>query len=125
MRGIDDKTFQVLMEYMRTGHADVNVQNVIDVYHAANSLHMAALETACWNKVFDKEPMERSLPAWIAAKRLNMPNEEKQLFRYITHNFDQISKTESFYELDATQLKEILRADVIKAEECVWRICAL
>ncbi|KAL3192408.1 hypothetical protein MRX96_059051 [Rhipicephalus microplus] len=117
MRGIDDKTFQVLMEYMRTGHADINVQNVIDVYHAANSLHMAALETACWNKVFEKEPMERSLPAWIAAKRLNMPNEEKQLFRYITHNFDQISKTESFYELDATQLKEILRADVIKAED--------
>ncbi|KAL1485724.1 hypothetical protein MTO96_010023 [Rhipicephalus appendiculatus] len=117
IRGIDDNTFQVLIEYMRTGHADVNVQNVIDVYHAANSLQMAALETICWNKVFEKEAMERSLPAWIAAKRLNMPNEEKQLFRYITHNFDEISKTESFYELDAMQLKEILRADVIKAED--------
>ncbi|KAL1471406.1 hypothetical protein MTO96_039946, partial [Rhipicephalus appendiculatus] len=68
-------------------------------------------------KVFEKEAVERSLPVWIAAKRLNMPNEEKQLFRYITHNFDEISNTESFYELDATQLKEILRADIIKAED--------
>ncbi|KAL1485726.1 hypothetical protein MTO96_010025 [Rhipicephalus appendiculatus] len=71
--------------------------------------------------------MERSLPAWITAKRLNMPNEEKQLFRYITHNCDEISKTESFYELDATQLKEIQRANIFKAEECVQQRtrCAL
>ncbi|XP_075542748.1 uncharacterized protein LOC142576489 [Dermacentor variabilis] len=117
IKGIDDKTFRVIMEYMRTGHAEINVQNVIDVYHAANSLQITPLETICWNKVFEKEPMERSLPAWIAAKRLNMPSEEKQLFRYITHNFDEISKTESFYELDATQVKEILRADVIKADD--------
>ncbi|KAK8770146.1 hypothetical protein V5799_013392 [Amblyomma americanum] len=70
-------------------------------------------------RVFEKEPLERSLPAWIAAKKLNMPDEEKQLFRFITHNFEDIAKTDSFYELDATQLKEILRADVIRAEEYV------
>ncbi|XP_077511142.1 uncharacterized protein LOC144121676 [Amblyomma americanum] len=117
IKGIDDKTFAVIMEYLRAGDAPVNVQNVIDVYHAATSLQIKPLETICWNRVFEKEPLERSLPAWIAAKKLNMPDEEKQLFRFITHNFEDIAKTDSFYELDATQLKEILRADVIRAED--------
>lgn len=117
IKGIDDNTFHVLVEFMRGNTAPVTVQNVVDVYHAACSLRMKPLETVCWNKVFEKEPVERSLPAWIAAKRLNMPDEEKQLYRYITYNFDEVVKTDSFLELDASQLKELLRADVIKAED--------
>lgn len=117
IKGIDDNTFRVIVEFMRGNAAPVNVQNVVDVYHAACSLRMKPLEIVCWNKVFEKEPVERSLPAWIAAKRLNMPDEEKQLYRYITYNFDEIVKTDSFLELDASQVKEILRADVIKAED--------
>ncbi|XP_077534320.1 uncharacterized protein LOC144146230 [Haemaphysalis longicornis] len=116
IKGIDDKTFDVIAQYMLTKEAKVNAQNVIDVYHAAYSLKIKPLEVICWNKVFQKDPSERSLPAWVAAKRLNMPNEEQQLYRYITHNFDEISTTDSFLELDPNQLKEILQADVVKAD---------
>ncbi|XP_064481732.1 uncharacterized protein LOC135394745 isoform X3 [Ornithodoros turicata] len=113
LSGISAATFKILLQYMRTGQLIVAPENVADVFSAAFRLHMSDVVKKCIQLETETTPMGQQMLMYSAARRLNLEDEERRSFDFLTSHFMSVVTTKEFLEMEMEDVMQLMSAESI------------
>ena len=120
-----DVTEEVL-EYLYTGHVDLNEASACDLMAVADYLLLPALKELCGNVIAQALSYSSCIAAYYLAVRYRCEGLQKKAKDFILSNFVAVAETEDFFNLSSTQVEEWISSDeiVVKGEEEVFEVVA-
>ena len=113
-----------VLEYLYTGHVDINEHNAFDLMAAADFLLMPSLKALCSNAILQALTFSNSVAAYYLAVKYRCDELQKKAKDFILANFVALAETEDFLNLTVQQVEEWISSDeiVVKGEEEVFEI---
>lgn len=121
--GVSAEVMRIIIDYAYTRHVDVTPDNVEMLLPAADQFHVIGIIKACCDFLTAELAAENCIGIYKFAKMYFCHNLERNSFRYIMHNFYQVSSSSNeFLQLTADELADILARDElnVKNEELVF-----
>ena len=113
-----------VLEYLYTGHVDINEQNVFDLLQLADFLIVPNLKVTSVEFISQTLSSSSCLMAYYSAIKYQCPDLQKQASDFIFANFMSVAKSEDFQNLKCEQVEEWISSDEIqvKSEEKVFHV---
>ncbi|XP_064481616.1 uncharacterized protein LOC135394684 [Ornithodoros turicata] len=111
LSGISAETFNILLNYMKTGHLSITPDNASDIFNAALRLHMSDVVKRCIKMEAEAIPLGEHVLKYSAARRLQLREEEQRAFNYLTANFLSVSTTKEFLDMNVDDLVQLMSAE--------------
>ncbi|XP_064481729.1 uncharacterized protein LOC135394744 [Ornithodoros turicata] len=111
LSGISAETFNILLDYMKTGQLNITPDNASDIFIAALRLHMSDAVKRCIKMNVATTPVGVHVLKYSAARRLRLQEEEQRSFNYLITNFLSVSTTKEFLDMNIDDLMRLLSAE--------------
>ena len=113
-----------VLEYLYTGHVDINEENVYDLMPSADFLLISSLRTLCGNAIRRTLSFSNCMMAYHLAIKHQLITLGKDIKTFILNNFEEVTKTEGFLNLSVEQVEEFISSDeiIVEGEEKVFEI---
>ena len=119
-----EDVMEEVLEYLYTGHVDLNEASACDLMAAADYFLLPALKELCSNVIAQALSYSSCIAAYYLAVRYRCEQLQKKARNFIVANFVAVAETEDFLNLSSTQVEEWISSDeiVIKGEEDVFEV---
>ena len=113
-----------LLEYLYTGHVDINEHNVFDLLEMADFVIVPSLKLASAEFISRTLSPSNCIMAYYSAVRYQCPVLQKHARDFIFANFTSVTESEDFLKLNVEQVEEWISSDEIKvnSEEEVFQV---
>ena len=113
-----------VLEYLYTGHVDINEANVFDLLAVADYFLISSLKTLCVNVLLQALSLSSCIAAYYTAMRYRCEELQKGAKDFILANFVAVAKTEDFLNLSSKQVEVWISSDeiVVEGEEEVFEV---
>ena len=113
-----------VLEFLYTGHVDINERNVYDLMPVADYFLLASLKTLCANVIRRTLSVSNCIMAYYFVMNHQWKLLEKDIRDFILRNFDAVSKSEDFLNSSVEQVKEWISSDeiTVEGEEKVFEV---
>ncbi|KAL9972437.1 hypothetical protein ACROYT_G018739 [Oculina patagonica] len=113
-----------VLEYLYTGHVDINEHNVFDFIAAADFFFIPSLKALCSKFIVQTLCVTNCMTAYYFAVKYRCEEIQKNANDFILANFVAVAETEDFLNLSSKQVEEWIANDeiVVKGEEEVFEI---
>ena len=111
-----------VLEYLYTGHVDINEGNVFDLLAVADYFLIPSLITLCIHVILQALSLSSCIAAFYTAMKYRCEELQKAAKEFILANFVAAAKTEDFLNLSSKQVEEWISSDdiIIEGEEEVF-----
>ena len=106
-----------VLEYLYTGHVDINEANAFDLMSAADYFLLPTLKDLCSNVIAQTLSISSCIAAYYLAVRYRCEDLQKKARDFILANFVAAAETEDFLNLSSAQVEEWISSDEIVVEE--------
>ena len=106
-----------VLEYLYTGHVDLNEATACDLMAVADYFLLPALKELCGNVIAQALSYSSCIAAYYLAVRYRFEGLQKKAKDFILANFVAVAETEDFLNLSSTQVEEWISSDEIIVEE--------
>ena len=113
-----------VLEYLYTGHVDINEANAFDLMAAADYFLLPSLKDLCSNMIAQNLTFSSCIAAYYLAVRYRCEDLEKKARDFILANFVVVAESVDFLNLSSAQVEEWISSDevVVKGEEDVFDV---
>ena len=113
-----------VLEYLYTGHVDINELNAFDLLEMADYFIIPSLKEVSSKFISRKLSLSNCLMAYYSAVSYQCPELQEQARYFILENFMSVTESEGFLNLNIEQVEEWISSDDIKvkAEEEVFHV---
>ncbi|KAL9974723.1 hypothetical protein ACROYT_G011802 [Oculina patagonica] len=113
-----------VLEYLYTGHVDINEHNAFDFIAAADFFLIPSLKALCSEVILQTLAFSNCIAAYYFAVKYRCEKLQKGTSDFILANFVAAAETEDFLNLSSEQVEEWFANDgiVVKGEEEVFEI---
>ncbi|PVD26508.1 hypothetical protein C0Q70_14185 [Pomacea canaliculata] len=119
---VDAASVSLLINYAYTGKVDVTRSNAQSLLATASLLQMLPVQRACAKFMEMQLDINNCIGIHAFAHAHSCPELSIKAREFIEKNFTQVSHTDEFLELSATQILDLLASDElnVEKEEVVW-----
>ena len=114
-----------LLEYLYTGHIDINENNAnFDFIAAADYFVMPSLKALCGKIILKTLALDNCVSIYYFALKYRCEELQKGAKDFILANFVAVAKTEDFLNLSSKQVEEWISSDeiIVEGEEDVFQV---
>ena len=113
-----------VLEYLYTGHVDINEGNVLDLLAVGDYFLIPSLKTLCVSILLQAMSLSSCIAAYYVAMKYRCEELMKKARDFIQSNFVAVAETEDFLNLSSKQVQEWISSDkiVVTGEEEVFEI---
>ena len=113
-----------VLEYLYTGHVDINEQNAYDLMGAADYFLLSSLKALSCKVIKQTLILSNCLMAYFFAMKYQCKKLQKGAREFIESNYVAVSETEDFLNLSSKQVEEWISSDeiIVKGEEEVFKV---
>ncbi|KAL9972445.1 hypothetical protein ACROYT_G018747 [Oculina patagonica] len=113
-----------VLEYLYTGHVDINEHNAFDLLQIADFLVAPSLKELACGFVSSKLSPSNCINAYYTAVKYQCSELEKRARDFIFANFMDVTQSPDFLNLSVTQVEEWISSDdiIVKGEEEVFQV---
>ena len=113
-----------VLEYLYTGHVDINEANAFDLMSAADYFLLPTLKDLCSNVIAQTLSISSCIAAYYLAVRYRCEDLQEKARDFILANFAAVAESEDFLHLSSAQVEEWISSDeiVVKEEEDVFEV---
>jgi len=113
-----------VLEYLYTGHVDINEQNSYDLMAVADYFLLSSLKVLCVNAIIQSLSVRNCIVAYYLAVQYQCPELQQKAREYTCANFMSVAESEDFLNLNIKQVEEWISSDEIKVngEEEVFQV---
>ena len=113
-----------VLEYLYTGHVDINEHNAFDLLEMADFVIVPSLKLASAEFISRTLSPSNCIIAYYSSVRYQCPDLQKQATDFIFENFMSVTESEDFLKLNVEQVEEWISSDEIKvnSEEEVFQV---
>ena len=112
-----------VLEYLYTGHADVNDKNAYELMAVADYILIPSLKYVCSKYIQQTLSISTCLMAYYSSVKYQCAELKQEARSFILANFMAVTETEDFLNLSLDQVEEWISSDdiVVKGEEEVFK----
>ena len=113
-----------VLDYLYTGHVDINEGNVFDLLAVADYFLISSLKTLCVNVLLRALSLSSCIEAYYLAMKYRCKELIEKARDFIQSNFVAVAETENFLNLTSKQVEDWISSDeiVVTGEEQVFEI---
>ena len=113
-----------VLEYLYTGHVDINEQNAYDLMAVADYFVIPSLKMLSGKVILQTVSPSNCIMAYYSAIKYQCEEVKKGAKNFILANFEAVGKSEDFLNLSIEQIKEWIASDeiIVKAEEMIFEV---
>ena len=113
-----------VLEYLYTGHVDINENNAFDLIAAADYFLISSLKALCSNAILKRMSLSNCIAVYYLAVKYRCKELEKGASDSILANFAVVAETDDFMNLSSKQVEEWISSNeiIVKGEEEVFEI---
>ncbi|KAL9972442.1 hypothetical protein ACROYT_G018744 [Oculina patagonica] len=113
-----------VLEYLYTGHVDINEHNAFDLLQIADFLVLPSLKELSSKVILRTLTSSNCIKAYCYAMRYQCPELEKRARKFSFRNFMDVTQSDDFLDLNVTQVEKWVSSDdiVVKGEEEVFQV---
>ena len=113
-----------VLEYLYTGHVDINEHNAFDLLAAADYFIIPSLKDLCGKVILQGMSLSNCIAAYCLGVKYQCEEVKKGTRDFIHANFVPVAETEGFLNLSKEQLVEWISSDeiIVKGEEEVFEV---
>ncbi|XP_078372072.1 kelch-like protein 11 [Oculina patagonica] len=113
-----------VLEYLYTGHVDINEHNAFDLLAAADYFFVSSLKTLCSKVILQTMSFSNCIAAYYFAVKYQCEELQKGASDFILANFVAVAETEDFLNLSSKQVQEWISSDeiIVKGEDEVFEV---
>jgi len=104
IKDFDGKAVKQVIEYIYTGHIDINTNNVLILLRAADFLQVNDVTKMCFDFMESLLTVDCCLEVVKVSFFYNNPVSLQQTYRFISDNFDEIAQSDNFKNLSKNEL---------------------
>ena len=101
---VDGKSLKLLIQYIYTGQICINNDNVFDILSAANHLELDEVKEFCFEFLESCLTPDNCITILITAKAYKNFKLRDLVYKYISDNYEAITKTSAFLNLENEEL---------------------
>ncbi|CAI8010895.1 Kelch-like protein 18 [Geodia barretti] len=122
LQGLSPDAFEAILRFFYTGNIRITKDNVQTILPASSIFQLDDLKKACANFLVHQLAPCNCLGITTFARTYGCPRLEEQAWKHTLLRFVEVSSTEEFYQLELTEVCQLLRCDHIKvaSEEQVF-----
>jgi len=106
IKDFDGKAVKHVIEYIYTGHIDINTNNVLILLGIADFLQVEDVKKMCFNFMEASLTVDSCLDVMKASILYNYPSVQ-QTYQYISDNFDEIVQGDKFKQLSKDEMTSL------------------
>ena len=105
------ETFEIILSFVYSGRVEINEDNILDLWHAANQLQLDVLLEEC--ELFQERQLkkENCVDIFNNAKALDSRNLYVLSWEMIVKEFDFLRKTDDLLYLSFDDMKRLVESD--------------
>ena len=113
-----------VLEYLYTGHVDINEGNVFDLLAVADYFLIPSLTTLCVHVIVQALSLSSCIAAYYTAMKYRCEELQKGAKDFILANFVAVAETEDFLNLSSKQVEQWISSDeiIVEGEEDVFQV---
>ncbi|KAL9972536.1 hypothetical protein ACROYT_G018863 [Oculina patagonica] len=113
-----------VLEYLYTGHVDINEHNAFDLLQIADFLIVPSLKELSSKFISQNLSSSDCIKAYYFAERYQCPELQKSARDFTFANFIDVTQSNDFLNLSVTQVEEWILSDdiILKGEEEVFQV---
>ncbi|XP_078366174.1 kelch-like protein 7 [Oculina patagonica] len=113
-----------VLEYLYTGHVDINEHNAFDLLHMADYLIVPSLKELSSKFILQTLSSSNCIKAYYSAESYQCPGLQKSARDFTLANFMVVTQSDDFLNLSVTQVEEWISSDdiMVKAEKEVFQV---
>ena len=101
---VDENSLELLIQYIYTGQICIDSDNVLDILEAAHHLELDEVKEFCFEFLESCLTPDNCIPILITAKKHENFTLRDKVYSHISHNYETITKTPAFLNLDNEEL---------------------
>ena len=106
-----------VLEYLYTGHVDINERNAYDLFAKADYFILSSLKTLSANFIMQTLSLADCVKAYYFATKYQCQELQKRARDFILKNFVAVAETEDFLSLSSKEVEEWIASDEIMWKE--------
>ena len=116
-----------LLEYLYTGHVDINEDNVFHLLAVADYFLISSLKTLCVDVLLRALSLSSCIAAYYTAMKYRCEELQKDAKDFILANFVAVAETEDFLNLSSKQVEEWISSDgiIVEGEEEIFEVVVM
>lgn len=114
---VEPDTMCIILEYLYTSKVTITIENVQNILMAASRFQMDELVSFCEDFIRDGIDLTNCLAVLSTADRCNLQDLFQSAFEFCVDHFKQVVEDESFTELDANLLRQIVESDDLNVDD--------
>ncbi|XP_078372070.1 kelch-like protein 21 [Oculina patagonica] len=113
-----------VLEYLYTGHVDINEHNAFDLLHMADFLIVPSLKELSSKFISQALSPSDCIKTYYFAERYQCPELQKSARDFAFANFIDVTQSDDFLDLSVTQVEEWISSDdiIVKEEEEIFQV---
>lgn len=111
LENVSCSTFERILDFIYTGHIDLDCDNIQDVLQTSDLLLMTDLKELCMEYILSSLDIQNCLGVKLFAKQLACPRLLYAANQFTWQNFKKVIHTEEFKNLSEHDVKELLSTD--------------
>jgi len=113
-----------VLEYLYTGHVDINEKNAYDLMAVADYLVLPSLKALSGKVILQTLSLSSCIMAYYSAIKYRCEELQNGSKEFIQTNFVAVAETEDFLNLSSKQVEEWISSDeiVVKGEENIFEV---
>ncbi|KAL9972410.1 hypothetical protein ACROYT_G018708, partial [Oculina patagonica] len=113
-----------VLEYLYTGHVDINEHNAFDLLQIADFLIIPSLKKLSSKFISQTLSSSNCIKAYYFAERYQCPELQNNARDFTFENFLEVTQSDDFLKLSVTQVEEWISSDdmTVNAEEEVFQV---
>ena len=113
-----------VLEYLYTGHVDINEHNAFDLLAVADYFLIPCLKSLCSSVILQTLSFSNCITAYYFAVNYQCKELQKGASDFTLANFADVAETEAFLDLSSKQVEEWIANDgiIVKGEEDVFEV---
>ena len=109
--GVAPQTFQVVLDFLYSGHISLDEATITKVYPAAKLLQLDLLQKLCCDYFINQICTSNCIGIWKYAQTYNDSFLEKSAWQYLVAHFTEMVRCEEFLNLELPNLCKLLSSD--------------
>lgn len=109
--GITSNTFQVVLDFLYSGHISLDESVITEVYAAAKLFQLDLLQKVCFDYFVNQLCTSNCIGIWKYARTYNDTFLEKSAWEYMVAHFIELVRCEEFLTLELPNVYKLLSSD--------------
>ncbi|XP_077288349.1 kelch-like protein 12 isoform X2 [Arctopsyche grandis] len=113
IQNVDSEATQIVLEYCYTGIINLNENTVMNILSVAALFQLQTLVGSCFEFMKNLINIKNCIQFLNVANSHSNMTFQSYVFDYVKMNFDEVSKSGEFLEIEINQLKRVLESDFL------------